>query len=207
LNKSKIGVPLKTAIRIPKTAMTIPTTKSHLCQNEKFDMALSPSGLGKTIYLFLLPCAREDENGPATAAFIIGLVCGPNGDQAMPQALDLGIGRFTRLIPPGFSANFKTRDGIGAEIEDPGVGALESRIDIADDDGLAIAQIKDRRRTFPTRAASLGRKEQHVPTRSDGRENPSPRTVINPSLERGRQVLDGPYAGPGDCKAIDHFVN
>ena len=76
-----------------------------------------------------------------------------------------------------------------------------------DDDGLALAQIKDRRRTVFAGAASLGRKEQHVPTRSDGREYSSSSTAINPSLERGRQVLDGPYAGTGDRKAIDHPVN
>jgi hypothetical protein len=38
LNKSKSGVPLRNAIRIPKAAMPKPTTNNHLCQKKNFCM-------------------------------------------------------------------------------------------------------------------------------------------------------------------------
>jgi hypothetical protein len=59
-----------------------------------------------------------------------------------------------------------------------------------------------------TRVTSIASLKGYLPVPAiSNRENSFSGTVINPSLERRRQVLDGPYAGTDDRKTIDHSVN
>jgi len=101
----------------------------------------------------------------------------------------------------------KLGDGIIAQVDDPGVCPFKFGLDITDDNRLAIAEIENRDCAIPSCASALRGKEQHIPVCAHfGQDSPSG-DKINPSLERGHEMLDYPYTDACGAKSVDHISN
>jgi hypothetical protein len=88
--------------------------------------------------------ALEDENGPATAVFIVDFESRPEFDQPWPKAVYLALSYLARLVLCCILPNLKLCDRMTSQIDYPRICPLEFGSDITNYNRFAIAKIEYR---------------------------------------------------------------
>ena len=84
----------------------------------------------------------QDEYDPLSAPIKVGLIRRPYFNKLEPISLDLLLSGFTRPVSGDFRPDLRPGNRVGAQVQCPGIRALETRVDIAQHHSVGVAHIE-----------------------------------------------------------------